>query len=236
MIDPVLLTPLIFVGLFFIISSTLSILFMKRYLRYRNPDLFYWGLSAIILTISSGLQNFMTYAYTAFISHDSSYYPHNLTFLLGIYPLLLITLNKSIMNFLMKNEKKRKIVMILTIIFSTILSLSYYAVYIIGYHDNFSLLELYMPFYNIISSLFVAISLILFCWQSLKSDLPSVRLKGKFQLLAVLCLILYNVLFFVILELRFLANIPYSIGMIFLYIGIVLPETIKKIFIKGDNA
>jgi uncharacterized membrane protein len=230
---------------YIITAIILSYLFLKKYIEYRKIELLYFGLAVLVagitLTGFAIIGDFFNVFINIQIPIIIQYFPF------GLYPFTAIFYIKSISTLVIKEGKNRIRVMILVIIASLILIVSYYILFFldtanIGYIDNDGLFY-GSPFINIIftpiASLLVLVGSLVFVNKALATNDEVSQLKGKFILIAVILLLisalsgLFAELLGIPVEIDQIINIATRVlGFVFLYIGFILPESLRKVFLE----
>ncbi|MFX1394059.1 MAG: hypothetical protein ACFFAH_10835 [Promethearchaeota archaeon] len=244
MLDPIDIADGIFSLCMIFISTTIGLIIASKYKKTKQKNFLFVGIAAIGLTIpwlSSGI------SFLVALQNDVGLSPR-LYFIIGItaFPFTffcwLIAFTDMVS---MKNKKKKQmIILICWSIFGAIyeILLIYYIIFdprVIGelrgpvdvQYKSFVSLSL------IIVILLVLITGIIFARESLRSDKPEIKLRGKF-ILAAFISYPFGAIADAVVPLNFITlpiiRVILISAFIELYIGFIMPDWIKKILLKEE--
>lgn len=222
-----------------IITLSLGIRIISKYIQYKQKNLLYVGLTFLLMWSAwwPSSISFITYLISEKGLHFEAYIFIGNFFL----PIALITWIIPMSNLLGFKELTRKIAFISCVIYCIIFDIVviYYVFNPIelGYLRN-PLVPIYsLSFYMLIMPIIAVLVLLgfKFAYESLKARDKEIRLKGKFLFLSFL-IISIGVILEIFLPGDFFLLISRTIiisGLITLYIGFILPKRIKGLLLKS---
>jgi hypothetical protein len=223
-----------FIVIIVIIYFYIGFKLYAKYIAYKDIKLIYLGTNVIFQSIgwfSIALTYVMILAFGVPL-------PDSLYILIGhgIAPISLLSWVLLLSEIMWKN--KQKIILIIFGIYFVLITVIFFYLWVTDLSALGTVignLDFNMaPFLIIRSLLSLVIGLstvILFFRESHKSDNPEVRLKGTLFLLGVL-LLFGGVILFVIVQTTFITLVFTVPSALCLYAGLIMPDWIKKIFIK----
>ena len=221
-----------------IITLILALTMISKYYKYKVSNLFFIGISVFGLSA----RNWPRIA--TFISILITGNPINpeLYFILGNgHSIGLISWMIGSIIMLEIKPKSRKIILGAFILFEIVYLLIFY----VSVFFNISLVGSYDPVYEdnpgplITIHTYVMIILLIITVLKIflgtqKANKKEIRLKGQFILIGML-LFLISGLIYAYLELELIYAILLLIGVFFLYIGLTMPNWIKKVLLKSEG-
>ena len=218
----------------------ISIHFFIRYKRYLDRNLLYIGIAWIVfsfLWLPDAINLILIILFDTYLSLELYY-----IFVLGFLPLSCGFWMLVMTNLMYKNNQK-----IILLIFFIIYGILETIFLIMLFSDANSVGTYTSPFdveSKLFGQLYLLITLVTFevtglllARQSLRSEEPHIKLKGKFLLYAFICFAIGGLIeiFTPAIELTVALGRSITIlSAIFFYIGFVLPDFIKKRFIKNS--
>ena len=229
---------IVFTIIFTLISLMLGIIMILKYFKYKIRELVFAGVTWCIIT-SPFWADIISYLwYILFKTHISDFFYFLLC--IGLIPLAHVTWMVFFTSFFLKKNQK-----IIVIVFS-VEAILFEIVFIYFLIVNPSIIATRIPltsvewtpfilFYLFISILLFLLTGITFTLQSFKSENSDTRLKGKFLIIAFLSFMVGIIIEIIPIFFEFkyvLSRLIILTAAIEFYIGFILPERIKKIFLK----
>lgn len=226
---------LIFVGISVLIGATIA----SRYLRHKQRIFILVGFTWILL-VSIWWASSISFLAIIF---TSSQIPDEVFMFVGNF-FLPITMCLWLAAFTeMKYQDKQKLILLIAI-FSGLIFEIYYLYFL--FTDSSVLGEVYSPVdvnYTIIPTLYQIMLLfvflitgIIFANESLKSEKPEINLKGKLLITALLLFVagsILEILSGLSIIILIIGRITLIFSAIFFYGGFILPEFMRKLFLKS---
>jgi hypothetical protein len=225
-----------------IITVSVGLRIFIQYFKYREINLFYIGLAWLGIA-TPYFPEFMQFL---FLMTGESHIPEGiyfLYFLLNIadLPLFLILWLAGITNMLNINKKKRKSLLVIVIILSILIEILLFYFYfsqrsIIGVIVDNAYRWAIFPTILLYSILVVIlITGLMFAREALKAE-GEIKLKGQLLLIAFLIFVIGAILDTVttieFITVLIIARLLITSGSIFFYMGYLLPDWVKNIFLK----
>lgn len=235
-------------GLFHFIFVTVSIIIglklALKYFKFKRRELLLVGVVWITMTLPwiAGAINFLPIILldTVLLSREI-----RLIISIGFLPIGIFIWLIAIIDLMYFKGKKKTLILTISLITCAVLEITFLTIaltdvsligtFLTEYIVNYSL---FARIYLLICILLFFIPGILFVRISLKSEDPTIRLKGKFLLLAFLSFTGTNLLETVIPTVPITIVITRSfliLSSFAFYCGFYLPESIKKLFLKENN-
>lgn len=225
---------------FVVVIIILMIHFAIRYQKYKEKNILYVSISLFFLSViwmSDAVNLILILSLNTHLNIEIYYF-----FVIGFLPISIGGWFLVITNLLAKRQKKLIMVIIgiLYAIFETLFIIllflntkEYIGVYNDSYFDVNS--SLFSQTYLFISLSLFIITGFLMARQCLRVDQPEVRLKGKFLLMSMFFFLIgagFEILTPIVAFTVVLSRLITISSSIFLYIAFILPEFIKKRFLK----
>jgi hypothetical protein len=230
---------------FTLTSIILGYLFINKYQETKKIEVLNFGLAVIVGGITLTGYSLIGDTIVNFINDDYPFLVHYFVF--GLFPLAAIFYIKSISTLVIKERINQKRVMILVIIISLILILCYYILFFIDTNfigeiaeeGNYVASLFVDAIFSAITSLIILIGSLVFVYKALKTNEELSQLKGKIILVASIFLLvsalsgLVTKFLGIPAEIDSIINVTTRVlGFIFLYLGFILPEPLRKLFLK----
>ena len=222
-------------ALFFVsISIIVGLLLILKYFKSKDKTLLYVGVTWIII-VEAWMPSAVNLIYMLITKISLSY---EIRAIIGnvFIPFGLILWTLVFSELVFKNYRKLLLIIfsILCIVFEVIL---FYAILtdisliiVIPSHDlNMNYKPLWMIF-QVIFSIITLVSGLAFSWKSIKHDNPEIKLRGKILFVAFVSFLIGAILG--IVDFPVPGNIVMITSSIEFYIGYILPDWVKKRFLK----
>ena len=228
----------VFCLLFVVISIILGTKILYKYFTYKQESLIFVGLTWIGMSfpwVPDAINLILILGFNTSLN-DMIYF----TIVIAFLPFPLTTWLIAFFDFFSINKKKTLLVIsiILTSIFEFFyFSILFHDISLIGYMVAPFLAEytVFFQLYFLVIILTFSITGIIFAAASLKADKREIRLKGKLILIAFILFTLGAILEAVVplttITVVFSRSVLISSAIMY-YIGFILPERIKRIFLK----
>ena len=231
--DPILISAILAL-VFVSISTLVGILLIAKYFKSKDKTLSYVGLAWIIIVeawMPSAVNLIYILATRVSLSYQIRALIGNLFIPLG---LILWTL---VFTELVFKKYRKHLLLLFTIVGIVFEILLFYALFtdisliiIVPSHDlNMNYQPLWMVF-QVVFSVITLVSGLAFSWKSIKHENPEIKLRGKILFVAFISFLIGALLG--IIDLPVPGNIIMITSSIEFYIGYILPDWIKKRFIK----
>ncbi len=231
--DPILISAILAL-VFVSISTLVGILLIAKYFKSKDKTLIYVGLAWIIIVeawMPSAVNLIYILATRVSLSYQIRALIGNLFIPLG---LILWTL---VFTELVFKKYRKHLLLLFTIVGIVFEILLFYALFtdisliiIVPSHDlNMNYQPLWMVF-QVVFSVITLVSGLAFSWKSIKHENPEIKLRGKILFVAFISFLIGALLG--IIDLPVPGNIIMITSSIEFYIGYILPDWIKKRFIK----
>lgn len=233
--------------IFVLISIVVGLTILSRYFKYKKFHFFLVGV--IWIGISTpwlhGAIAFIIYFFDPLLIETAGFI--TIRFIIGYTSIPIITTLWFIVFTDLKYQKEKRFLIWLYALISAICESLFFVFLftnqydLIGYFSG-PFTAIYRPFTRFSLLFFLGSSLVtflIFAASSLKSESPEIRLKGKFLIIAFLtytiCAVFDSFAFFLTQPIMVvLIRIFLMLSAIEFYFGWILPDFIKKIFIKNE--
>ncbi|MFX1273843.1 MAG: hypothetical protein ACFFBP_13920 [Promethearchaeota archaeon] len=226
--------------IFLIISILVALVIASKYFTLKSKSFLFIGLASI-----GQYFHYLPVVVNVIYSLGTGgiLLPVEFNLLLGFTPLAIFTTLWYLGITELAFQKRRKIILIMVVAWYSFYLIMLYNFIFTGNAsslaevDNAVKMTFYPPFIllNLVNLILWILPFFIFAMYTLKSDIPEIKLKGIFLLIA---LILYPIGTLIdllqqdIVILVILARIIAIISALSFYLGLILPERVKKIFIK----
>ncbi len=221
------------------ISLILGIFMILRYFKYKKSELLYVGATWCLVTSVFWADIITMFGRILFNTPLSDFYYFLIT--VGLLPVAHVTWMKAISQFFFTGTKQ-KVVFLIFVIEAIVFEILFLFLLIIvpssiGVTVPMSHIEwgAFTIFYFIFSLLLFLITGLIFTFRSIRADKGEIRLKGRFLLIAFITFAIgigIEILPFVFFFKYVVSRLIILLSSITFYIGFILPERIKKLFLK----
>ncbi|MBD3196236.1 MAG: hypothetical protein GF317_14355 [Candidatus Lokiarchaeota archaeon] len=244
------ITLFLFLVIYLIVTLTLAMLFLKKYLEVKKIEFLYIGLLVFIFSLANTIQWISSFFLVAFTGQ-----PLNPTLMYSIQGFSVLSLIFGFLFFhklILISKFKKNIATTLLIMIVLFISVIYYIALFIDYSligtldakgwTALTWTSLSNILFTIANILFF-VTFLLFILQALRTPEKRIKLKGKLLLIASMLLAISVSSAFALdffhgavywLMTFLLIHTPRIVGFIFFYIGFTLPSSIERIFLKEN--